>query len=149
MVFCRGEAAWQKRRAYWRGSAASRCDKPIAICKATVWAMLRNPAYKGTACFNKTKLSKRQRVTRPIRLRGGIAPRDSASHERPRDEWIEIPVPAIITEGTFALAAERLQANKDHAPRRTITPSVVQGLVSCRKCGYGLYRTATRTSARK
>src|SRR5438876_9971007 len=87
---------------------------------------------RGTACFNKTKLSKRQRVTRPIRLRGGIAPRDSASHERPRDEWIEIPVPAIITEETFALAAERLQANKDHAPRRSITPSVVQGLVSCR-----------------
>jgi site-specific DNA recombinase len=117
--------------------------------RSTVWAMLRNPAYKGTACFAKTKLSKRQRVTRPIRLRGGIASRDSASHERPRDEWIEIPVLAIITEEIFALAAERLQANKDHAPRRTITPSVVQGLVSCRKCGYGLYRTATRTSARK
>jgi site-specific DNA recombinase len=116
--------------------------------RSTVWAMLRNPAYKGTACFNKTKISKRQRITRPIRLRGGIAPRDSAAHERPREEWIEIPVPAIITEETFALAAERLQANKDHAPRRTITPSVVQGLVSCRKCGYGLYRTSTRTSAR-
>src|SRR5262249_57691803 len=52
------------------------------------------------------------------------------------------------TEETFALAAERLQANKDHAPRRTITPSVVQGLVLCRKCSYGLYRTSTRTSAR-
>ena len=117
--------------------------------RSTVWAMLRNPAYKGTACFNKTKVTKRQRITRPIRLRGGIAPRDSANHERPREEWIEIPVPAIITEETFALAAERLQANKDHAPRRTITPSVVRGLVSCRKCGYGLYRTSTRTSARK
>jgi len=116
--------------------------------RSTVWAMLRNPAYKGTACFNKTQVSKRQRITRPIRLRGGIAPRDSASHERPREEWIEIPVPAIITEETFALAAERLQTNKDHAPRRTITPSVVQGLVSCRKCGYSLYRTSTRTSAR-
>ena len=117
--------------------------------RSTVWAMLRNPAYKGTACFNKTKLSKRTRITRSIRLRGGLASRDSASHERPRAEWIEIPVPAIITEETFALAAERLQANKDRAPRRTVTPSVVQGLVSCRKCGYGLYRTSTRTSTRK
>ena len=116
--------------------------------RSTVWAMLRNPAYKGTACFNKTKSSKRQRITRPIRLRGGIASRDSANHERPRAEWIGIPVPPIITEETFALAAERLQDNKDHAPRRTVTPSVVQGLVSCRKCGYGLYRTSTRTSAR-
>src|SRR6202008_409537 len=95
-----------------------------------------------------TKTAKPQRITRPIRLRGGLASRDSAHHERPREDWIEIPVPPIITEETFALAAERLQANKDHAPRRTITPSVVQGLVSCRKCGYGLYRTSTRTSAR-
>lgn len=110
--------------------------------------MLRNPAYKGTACFNKTKTAKRQRITRQIRLRGGFASRDSAHHERPREEWIEIAVPPIVTEETFALAAGRLQANKDHAPRRTITPSVVQGLVSCRKCSYGLYRTSTRTSAR-
>src|SRR6201984_3664993 len=116
--------------------------------RSGVWAMLRNPAYKGTACFNKTKTAKRQRITRPIRLRGGLASRDSAHHERPREEWIEIPVPPIVTEETFALAADRLQANKDHAPRRTITPSVVQGLVSCRKCSYGLYRTSTRTSAR-
>src|SRR6516164_1151856 len=99
--------------------------------RSVVWAMLRNPAYKGAACFNKTKTAKRQRITRPIRLRGGVASRDSAHHERPREEWIEIAVPPIVTEETFALAAERLQGNKDHAPRRTITPSVVQGLVSC------------------
>ena len=37
-------------------------------------------------------------------------------------------VPPIITEETSRFAAERLQGNKDHAPRRTITPSVVQGL---------------------
>jgi site-specific DNA recombinase len=116
--------------------------------RAVVWSMLRNPAYKGTAYFNKTKTSKRQRITRPTRLRGGNAPRDCTRQERPRDEWIEIPVPPIITEETFALAAEQLQANKERAARRTITPSVAQGLVSCRKCGYALYRHATRTSAR-
>jgi site-specific DNA recombinase len=58
-------------------------------------------------------------------------------------------VPPIVSEETFALAQERLQANKIHAPRRTVTPSVVQGLVSCTKCGYALYRTSTRSSARK
>src|SRR5262249_14298019 len=70
-------------------------------------------------------------------------------HERPHDEWIEIPVPAIVSEETFALAAERLADNKRFAPRRTIEPSIVQGLVSCRKCGYALSRSSTRTSARK
>jgi site-specific DNA recombinase len=116
--------------------------------RSTVWAMLRNPAYKGAACFGKTQIRPRMRVTRPIRLRGGVASRNSANHELPRSEWIEIPVPPIISEETFALADERLQSNKKHSPRRTVAPSVVQGLVSCANCGYGLYRTSTRTSAR-
>ena len=117
--------------------------------RSTVWAMLRNPAYRGTACFGKTRRARRQRVTRPLRLRGGTASRDSANHERPREEWIEIPVPAIVDEPTFARAQELLHENKVHAPRRTIEPSLVQGLVSCQKCGYALSRAATRTSARK
>jgi site-specific DNA recombinase len=110
---------------------------------------LRNPAYKGEACFGKTTIAPRQRITRPIRMRGGVATRNSASHERAREDWITIAVPPIVSEETFALAQERLQANKIHAPRRTVTPSVVQGLVSCTKCGYALYRTSTRSSARK
>jgi len=110
--------------------------------------MLRNPAYKGQACFGKTTLAPRQRITRPIRMRGGIATRNSASHEQPRGDWITIAVPPIVSEEAFALAQERLETNKTHAPRRTVTPSVVQGLVSCAKCGYALYRTSTRSSAR-
>jgi site-specific DNA recombinase len=130
-------------------------EQAIPTCKqrgrwerSTVWGMLRNPAYKGQACFGKTTLAPRQRITRPIRMRGGIAPRDSASHEQPREEWITIAVPPIVSEETFALAQERLEANKIYAPRRTVTPSVVQGLVSCANCGYALYRTSTRSSAR-
>ena len=76
--------------------------------RSTVWAMLRNPAYKGTACFGKTATAARQRITRPLRLRGGISSRDSASHERPRADWIEIAVPAIIDEDTFTRAQELL-----------------------------------------
>jgi site-specific DNA recombinase len=116
--------------------------------RSVTWAMLRNPAYKGTAYFGKTKIAQRQRTTRPLRLRGGIAQRNSANHERPQSEWIEIAVPAIVSEETFALAQELLQSNKERSPRRTIAPSLVQGLVSCKKCGYALSRTSTRSSAR-
>jgi hypothetical protein len=35
---------------------------------------------------------------------GGIAPRNSASHERPREDWIPIAVPPIVSNDTFALA---------------------------------------------
>jgi site-specific DNA recombinase len=128
--------------------AVPTCKRRSRWERSTVWGMLRNPAYKGQACFGKTGLAPRQRITRPIRLRGGIASRNSASHERPRDDWIAIAVPQIVSEETFALAQERLETNKTHAPRRTVTPSVVQGLVSCAKCGYALYRTSTRSSAR-
>src|SRR5712672_3388033 len=118
--------------------------------RSVVWAILRNPAYKGTACFNKTQVGPRQKATKPFRLSGRAVHGDkSSSHERPRDEWIEIPVPAIVSAETFALAAERLADNKRFAPRRTIEPSIVQGLVSCRRCGYALSRSSTRTSARK
>ena len=118
--------------------------------RSVVWAILRNPAYKGTACFNKTRVGPRQKATKPFRLSGrAVHGEKSSNHERPRDEWIEIPVPAIVGEETFALAAERLADNKRFASRRTIEPSILQGMVSCRKCGYALSRTSARTSARK
>lgn len=117
--------------------------------RTTVWAMLRNPAYMGRACFGKTKSAQRQRITRKLRLRGGFAQRDSAGHERPREEWIEIPVPALVSETTFALAQERLQENKRLSPRRTVQWSIAQGLVSCSKCSYGMCRASGRSSARK
>jgi site-specific DNA recombinase len=117
--------------------------------RSTVWAVLRNSAYRGVACFGKTRASARTRVIRPQRRRGVTTPSMTAGHERPREEWIEIPVPALVSEESFARAQELLQANKIRSRRRTIEPSVVQGLVSCLKCGYAFSRVSTRTSARK
>jgi site-specific DNA recombinase len=124
-------------------TAASRWER------STVWGMLRNPAYCGQACYGKTELCPRRRITRPLRQRGGLASRNSAGHERPRADWIEIPVPALVSEATFALAQEQLEQNKKHSPRRTIEPTLLQGMLVCERCGYGLYRTSTQTSARK
>ena len=117
--------------------------------RSTVWAVLRNSAYRGAACFGKTRISARTRVMRPQRRRGVTTPSTTAGHERPREEWIEIPVPALVTEESFARAQELLHQNKIRSRRRTIAPSVVQGLVSCAKCGYAFSRTSTQTSARK
>jgi site-specific DNA recombinase len=117
--------------------------------RSTVWAVLRNSAYRGFACFGKTRASARTRVIRPLRRRGVITPSMTTGHERPREEWIEIPVPALVSEDSFARAQELLQENKKQSLRRTIEPSIVQGLVSCQKCGYAFARTSTQTSARK
>jgi site-specific DNA recombinase len=116
--------------------------------RSVVWGILRNPAYRGVACFGKTRLSARAQM-RPQRRRGVTTPSTTAGHQRPREEWIEIPVPALVTEETFARAQELLYHNKVRSRRRTIAPSVVQGLVGCAKCGYAFSRTSTQTSARK
>ncbi len=117
--------------------------------RSTVWAMLRNPAYIGKACFGKTERKPRQRITRPLRQRGGYSNRCGANQERPRQEWIEINVPALIGDATFALAQEKLETNKQFSRRRTIEPSLLQSMLVCGRCGYGLYRSSTRTSKRK
>jgi site-specific DNA recombinase len=117
--------------------------------RSTVWGMLRNPAYQGKACYGKTELRPRQRITRPLRQRQGLPSRNSANHERPRQDWIEVPVPPLLSEETFALAQEQLEKNKRYAPRRTMEPTLLQGMLVCQQCGYALYRTSTRTSKHK
>ena len=47
------------------------------------------------------------------------------------------------------MAQERLIENKRLSARRTKTPTLLQGLLVCGQCGYGLYRTSTKTSKRQ
>ena len=117
--------------------------------RTTVWAMLRNPAYKGSACYGKTKSTERKKVTRPLRKRGGFSPRCSSNMELPKKDWIEIPVPAIVSPDIFSLAEERLEKNKRYAKRRTKEPTLLQGMMACNKCGYAYSRSSARTSKRK
>jgi site-specific DNA recombinase len=117
--------------------------------RSTVLAMLRDAAYRGRACYVKTELRPRQRITRPLRQRKGLPSRESGGHERPRTEWIAVPVLASVSEEQFALARERLEKNKRHAPRRTVEPTLLQGKLVCERCGYGLYRASTQTSKHK
>src|ERR1700722_16263988 len=63
--------------------------------RSTVWGMLRNPAYRGTAGYGKTEQRPRQRVTRPLRQRKALPSHDVGGHERPRVEWIPISVPPL------------------------------------------------------
>ena len=112
----------------------------------TVWSMLRNSAYQGLAYFQKTMPAERQRVTRRLRQRGGIASQGACKRPRPRDEWIEIPVPAIISPTQFALAQERFEQNRRFSPRRTKRPSLLQGMLVCQVCGYAFYRSSSRST---
>ena len=69
--------------------------------------------------------------------------------DRPKEEWTQIPVPAIVDQATFERAGQRLEDNKRFASRNTKVPSLLQGLAACSACGYGYYRTSTRTTNKK
>lgn len=117
--------------------------------RSVVWAMLRNPAYVGRAAYGKTESAERRRITRPLRQRGGFSKRCRANRERPREQWIQIAVPALISEPTFARAQERLAQNQRLSIKNTREITLLQGLLVCAECGYALYRTSTRTSKRR
>ncbi|WP_406421039.1 recombinase family protein [Streptomyces sp. NBC_00842] len=118
--------------------------------RSVVWGMLKNPAYQGQAAFGKTQiLHESPGLNRRARLEGRSTPRAVKTADRPCEEWITIPVPALVTPATFERAAQRLADNKRFASRNSKVPSLLQGLSACVSCGYGYYRTSTTTSSGK
>jgi site-specific DNA recombinase len=118
--------------------------------RSVIWGILRNPAYAGRAVFGKTMVvHESPALNRVARLQGRSTPRASKTVDRPREEWTEIAIPAIVTEETFARVAQRLVENKRFASRNSKVPSLLQGLAACSGCGYGYYRTSTRTTNKK
>jgi site-specific DNA recombinase len=116
--------------------------------RSVVWAMLRNPAYAGTAVFGKTMaVHEPAGLNRVARLQGRSVPRPVKTVDRPRGEWTGIPVPAIVSKDTFERVQQRLADNKRFAARNTKVPSLLQGLAACSACGYGYYRGHTTTTA--
>jgi site-specific DNA recombinase len=118
--------------------------------RSTVWGMLRNPAYRGQAAYGKTKVQDRHgRPTRTTRARGERHGRRQVRIDEPVEKWMFIPVPPLVTEQTFALAQERLAHNAHFAKRNTKKPTLLQGILVCRECGYACYRTSTRTTNKR
>jgi site-specific DNA recombinase len=118
--------------------------------RSMVWGMLKNPAYIGTAAFGKT----RQEPLRPrLRAQRGHAlqPRRAVSTvDVPREEWLAIPVPALVEPEVFAAVQEQLRENQRHARQsRRGALYLLQGLVQCQQCGYAYYGKRLSPSARK
>ncbi len=118
--------------------------------RSTVWGMLRNPAYAGRAAYLKTgRVDGTPALNRAARRQGRAVSRHARTRPRPTEDWIDIPVPAIVDQDTFAAAGRRLEDNRRFSARNTKEPSLLMGLVSCQSCGYAYYRTSTRTNTRK
>ena len=116
---------------------------------ATIWGMLRNPAYAGQAAYGKTHATGAPvRATRQARQRGQRSTRVSREFVS-AEEWKSIAVPALVSAEQFELVAQRLERNRIISPRNTKRPSLLQGILVCRHCGYSYYRCSTRSKNEK
>jgi site-specific DNA recombinase len=113
----------------------------------TIRNLLTNPAYKGQAA------SGRLRTTLARRRKSALEPigRGMSTRAHPSEEWIIVPVPALVAAEQFDLVQRRLAANQRSARRSTTHPYLLRGLVSCGVCRLscsGVTRTATDTRYR-
>jgi site-specific DNA recombinase len=121
---------------------------------ASVRGILRNPSYAGRALTNRT------RVAPARRRRSALLPAGPGeSHApRPEEDWIEVPVPQVVGEETFAQVQAKLDANQQGAARNTRHEYLLRALVSCGACrlactgrqtgaGYRYYLCRGRTDA--
>jgi site-specific DNA recombinase len=103
----------------------------------TIWDMLKNPAYKGEAAFGKTHWTPVKPRLRAPRGRPAQSRRGYAGTDAPKQDWITIPVPAIVDAALFEAVQAQLEENK----RRARIPEkgsryLLQGLLVCAECGY-------------
>jgi site-specific DNA recombinase len=119
--------------------------------RSTVWGILKNPAYLGQAAFGKTREVPRQaQLLRPLRGKLPQPRRTTLTRDVDPQEWIRIPVPALIEESLFAAAVEQLAENRQHARQsQRGARYLLQGLICGQHCGYAYYGKAISPSARK
>jgi len=94
---------------------------------STICRLLRNEAYVGRLYWNRTHTRYDPALGR------------NRQTLRPREEWIEIPIPAIIDEDTFDAAETRARDNSIYSPRRTEPDTfLLRRLLRCAGCGVKL-----------
>lgn len=108
--------------------------------RTTIQGILRNPAYKGQAAYGKTKEGTMRPKLRPQRGDPVIPKRPTSTRNMPKDEWIYIPVPALVSESLFDVVQHQLDENRQRARQRKRGASyLLQGLIVCAQCGYAYY----------
>jgi site-specific DNA recombinase len=122
---------------------------------ASVRGILRSPTYMGVAYSGRTHPAPARRRKSALQP---VGPGQS-QQPAPAEEWIAVPVPAIISEETFEAAQHRLNRNVQMARRNnTAYTYLLRGLVSCGQCrlacggrtlhpGYHYYFCRGRTDA--
>lgn len=96
----------------------------------SIWKILKNPTYTGVACYGKTSSVEPRKPSG--KYRKSIK---SSKIDRPRELWIEQPVPAIIDAAVQRHVCEVLWRNRVYAKRNVQHEYLLRRLVTCGKCG--------------
>ena len=113
--------------------------------RTTIWGMLKNPAYKGSAGFGKTRIGDRLPQLRPQRGQAETPRKAYSVYATPIEEQEFIPVPAIVSEELFDAVADQLAENKKRNRQgRRGAKYLLQGLLKCACCGYSYYGKPAR-----
>jgi site-specific DNA recombinase len=109
---------------------------------ASVRGILRNPVYTGIAHSGKSHpipARTRHSALRPVGP--GFSHRPT-----PPEDWLPMPVPALISQETFEAAQARLAQNRQSARRNnTAHQYLLRGLVSCGQCELACTGRASRS----
>lgn len=118
--------------------------------RTTVWGMLKNTAYMGSAAFGKTRTGERRPRPMPQRGHSKTPRRTGSTYDTPQEEWVAIAVPAIVDEALFDTVQEQLTANRQQAAERKRGATyLLQGILKCACCGYAYYgKKVSRSSAK-
>jgi site-specific DNA recombinase len=113
------------------GAWRPRSGKPV-WSNTVVHRILSDPVYAGTGYSNRF-----YRTTSPDPRRQRRRPDDlTCRRQRPREEWIPIPVPAIVDANTHEHAIAQLSRNTDLCTRRNNRHFyLLRCLLTCRRCG--------------
>lgn len=118
--------------------------------RAPIWGILKNPAYKGEAAFGKTAVEPLRPRLRAQRGRSLQPKKAYSTHDGAPEQWLAIPVPAIVDAALFDAVAEQLQENRQRARvSKRGARYLLQGLIVCACCGYAYYGKPISPSARK
>ena len=118
--------------------------------RTTVWGMLKNPAYMGSAAFGKTRMGPRRPQLRTQRGHSKTPRRTGSTYDTDASEQLSIPVPAIVSAELFDTVQTQLTENRQRGREsRRGAKYLLQGLLECGQCGYAFYgKPVSRASAK-
>jgi site-specific DNA recombinase len=124
------------------------CRSPRGLAHwggTTIRDMLTNPAYVGRAVLGRSRVVPAEPRLRSRRRNSRAVPHATRRVRGPREEWIEIAVPALVDKALFEAAQMQLDENRKRKRDSRRSPRwLLQGLAVCCCCGHAYY---AKTSA--